>query len=144
MKKDAPQDVAARDADEQALRAGASVPFNILGIRRVAYGSKVAEFSVETPIGVVEADLFAPENRKPFIQARSVRDKFSGQWRRTIALDHAFAARVLDALRAQASTAKEKRAEREPQSVEPSETLIASERRFDDAFADLEGEDGAT
>jgi hypothetical protein len=137
-------EAAAGDAEQQKLRATALVPFAIIGLHRVAYGSKAAEFSIETPIALIEADLFEPEGREAFIQPRSVRCKYSGEWKRTTRLDRAFAGRVLDALRAQASTAREKRAEREPQSVEPSETLIASERRFDDAFADLEGEDGAT
>lgn len=134
----------ARDTDTaEGLRAAAPLPFCILTLQRVAFGSKTAEFAIETPIGIVDCDLFTPQGREPFIAARGVRCKYSGVWKRTIALDRAFAARVLDALRAQASTAKEKRAQRKPRSVEPSETLVASERRFDDAFADLEGEDGA-
>jgi hypothetical protein len=89
-------------------------------------------------------DLFTPEGREPFVQARSVRDKFTGQWRRTIALDRAFAARILDALRARGSEVKEKHAQRKPQGVKPSEGLLESEPRFDDALSGLGGEEGAT
>jgi hypothetical protein len=134
----------ARDADtEAALRVAAPVPFRIVALRHVTFGSKTAEFSVETPLGVIEADLFTPQGREPFVAARSVRDRYCGEWRRTVALDRAFAARILDALRAQPLQPKEKRVAREPHRPEPSAALLKSEQRFDDASADLEGEDGA-
>jgi hypothetical protein len=143
VKKDAPQGVAARDADTEMLRAAAPVPFRITALHRVAYGSKIAEFSIETPLGVIEADLFIPEGREPFVQARSVRDKFTGQWRRTVALDRTFAARVLDALRARATATKERRVEQRSQCVEPSKVLLESECRFDNALSELDAADGA-
>lgn len=142
MKENAPLGTA-RDADDETLRVTASVPFRIVALQRVAYGSKVADFSIETPIGVVEADLFTPQGREPFVQARSVRDKFTGQWRRTIALDCAFAARVLDAVRAPAQPTKVRRADPSPKAREPSATLLESERRFEDAFAALRKDGGA-
>jgi hypothetical protein len=110
--KNAPLELAARDADKLALRAAVPVPFRIIAFQSVAFGSKVGEFSIETPVGVVDCDLFSPEGREEFVQARSVRDKFTGQRRRTIALDRAFAARVLDALRAKGSESKEKQGQR--------------------------------
>lgn len=142
--ENAPQCVATRDADRETLRVAGPIPFRIVALRRVAFGSKVAEFALETPIGVVDCDLFTPEGREPFVQARSVRDKFTGQWRRTIALDRAFAARVLDALRARGSEAKEKHAQRKPQGVDPSEVLLESEQRFDDALSGLGAAGDAT
>jgi hypothetical protein len=95
-----PPGLAAGDASTGQLREAANAPFTIASIRRVAFGSKTAEFAIIISLGVIDADLFTPEGREPFVQPRSVRDKFTGQWRRTIALDRAFAARVLDALRA--------------------------------------------
>jgi hypothetical protein len=89
----------ARNADAENLLSGTSVPFIITNLQRVSYGTKRAEFSIETPIGVIEADLFTPERREPFVQGRSVRDKFTGKWRRTMVLDREFSARVLEALR---------------------------------------------
>lgn len=124
------------DATANPLRSGEPAPFRVIAFRPVAYGSKVAEFSIETPIGVIEADLFAPEGREAFVQARSVRDKYTGQWRRTIALDRAFAARVLDALQTQATPAKARR-EQEPKSVAPSEALLETEQGLDAAFAEI-------
>lgn len=136
-------EAAAVDANDKHLALTGAFPFRIVALRRVSYGSKTAEFSLETPIGVVEADLFTPEGREAFVQARSVRCKYSGDWKRTVALDRAFATRVLDALRAQVSTAKEKRDEHKPQSVVPSGTLLESEQRFDAASAALDDGDGA-
>lgn len=138
MKENAPLTKAMRDAEQQKLRVAASIPFHIIAFQGVAYGSKTAEFSIETPIGVVEADLFAPEGRDPFVQARSVRDKFTGRWRRTVALDRTFAARVLEVLRAQAPSVEANHVERKPQRIEPSETLFESERRFDATFGDID------
>ncbi len=131
-------EAAAADADERALSAAAVLPFRVITLQRIAYGSKTAEFSIETPIGVIQADLFTPEGREPLVSARSVRDKFTGQWRRTIALDRTFAARVLDALRGPATAADKKSAGQKPQAVEPSEVLLESERRFDAAFEELD------
>ena len=140
--KNAPLELAARDTDEQALRAAEPVPFRIIAFQRVAFGSKVGEFSIQTPIGVVDCDLFTPEGREPFVQARSVRDKFTGQWRRTVALDRGFAARVLAALREPPPTPNHRLARKESQGVELSAALLESERRFDAAFAALDhGED---
>ncbi len=144
MKKDAPQVDAARDAVRDSFRALASFPFRIVTLQRVAYGSKTAEFLVETPLGVFEADLFAPEGREPFVQTRSVRDKYTGQWRRTVTLDRAFAVRVLAALCVEAPNAEAKGGEPRTQSIEPSETLLKSEREFDAAFTEFDGQDGAT
>jgi hypothetical protein len=143
MRENAPLRTA-RDADTETLRAAAPVPFRITALQRVKYGSKTAEFSVETPVGVFEADLFTPQGREPFVQARSVRDKFSGQWRRTVAFDRNFAARILDALRTEAPKPQESCAEVKLHSAEPSKTLPESERRFDLAFETLDAGTGAT
>ncbi len=113
-------------------------------MRRVSYGSKAAEISIETPLGVVECDLFAPTDRGPFVQARSVRDKFTGQWRRTVALDRSFAARVLAALREPPSTPNQRHARKELQGVEQSAVLLESEQRFDAALAALDDGDAAS
>ena len=139
MKKNPPE-LAAGDARTEALRLAPPIPFRITALSRVSYGSKCAELCVETPIGVVELDVFRPEGREAFVQARSVRDKFTGQWRRTIALDRAFAERVLDALRERNAAAKQKPPPQNSRPGEPSEVLLRSERRFDSAFAELENE----
>ncbi|HEX3456964.1 MAG TPA: hypothetical protein VHR97_03330 [Candidatus Baltobacteraceae bacterium] len=133
----------AGDASTESLRAAGSFPFRIVSMRRVDYGSKQGEFTIETPIGLIEADLFKPEDCEPFAQTRSVRDKYSGQWRRTVTLDRAFAARILAALRGQAPNAEAKRGERKTQGMEPSATLLESERCFDAASAELDGGKGA-
>ncbi len=132
-----PPRATAGDADKETIRIVAPVPFRIVAFQRVAFGSKVGELSIETPIGIVDGDLFTPEGCEPFVQARSVRDKFTGRWRRTIALDSAFAACVLDALRGQASKAPERRAKRNQHDIEPSEMRLKSECGIGDAFAGI-------
>lgn len=125
---------AARDSSTEDLRGAAPYAFRIISFQRVAYGSKVGEFSIETLVGVIECDVFEPPGREPFVQARSVRDKFTGQWRRTVALDRDFAARVLDALRARSAETKRERAEGRG----ASETLLASENRLNRAIDALD------
>ena len=124
---------------KQPFRVAPLVPFRIIALRRVAFGSKTAEFAIETPIGVVDCDLFTPQGREPFVTPRSIRDKFTGGWRRTVTLDRTLAARVLDALHTQPPQPKEKHAERQPQRDEPNAALVEGEQRFDDAFADIDG-----
>ncbi len=135
--KENPPGLAAGDASTGQLREAANVPFTIAAVRRVAFGAKAAEFAIITSLGVIYADLFMPEGRAPFVQARSVRDKFTGQWRRTVALDRTFAARVLDALRERPSP-NVRRTQQERQVVEPSAVLLESEQRFDAAFGSEE------
>ncbi|MGA9019106.1 MAG: hypothetical protein WB438_09270 [Candidatus Cybelea sp.] len=135
---------AAGDASTETLRADERLPFTILNLQPVRYGAKVLEFEIATEIGVIQLDLFEPPGREPFIQTRSIRSKYDGEWKRTMSLDREFAKRVLSALRAQALSAKEKRAQRAPQGVEPSETLLESERRFNSVFAALDGGDDTT
>ena len=134
----------ARDADTAMLRAAEPVPFSIVALQRVAYGSKTAEFSIETPIGVIEADLFTPPERAPFVQARSVRDKVTGQWRRTVAFDRDFAARVLEALTAQRLRSKKQHLKDEPGGVVSSAILLEAERRFDAALEEFDSREGAS
>ena len=78
MKENAPPATAVRDAERREFRATEPVPFRIIAFQRVTFGSKIGEFSIETPIGVVDCDFFIPERREPFVQARSVRDKLTG------------------------------------------------------------------
>lgn len=143
MKKPA-DGTSAGDTQRQTLRAADAIAFRIVAFNRVRYGSKTAEFSIETPFGIVEADLFEPQGRDPFVQARSVRDKFTGQWRRTVALDRTFAARVLAALHEPSSTSIHRPARKESQGVEPRVALLESERRFDAAFVALDRGKGAS
>jgi len=135
--KNAPLVVAARDADDAHLRVEPSVPFRISELHDVAYGSKVAEFRIVTPLGTIDADLFRPSGREPFVQSRSIRDKFTGQWRRTVTLDARFAARVLDALQTPAQTARNEQPAPTAIAPHPSSVLLQSERRFEKAFAEL-------
>lgn len=63
---------AARGANKIKLRRAAfAFPFHIVD-RWVAYASKVAAFSIETPSAIVELSLFNPECREPFVRARRV------------------------------------------------------------------------
>lgn len=132
--KDEPLGQGARDAYNATLREAATLPFRIIALQRVAFGSKVAEFSIATPLGTIDVDLFTPSGRQPFVQARSACDKFTGQWCRTVALDRAFADRLLDALRARSSEAKRNRQERAAVPVEPSKAPLSSERCFEAAL----------
>lgn len=129
-----PPVMTAGDTSTETLRGTAPAPFRIVAFRRVAYGSKSAEFSIETPLGTIEADLFTPSGRDPFVQARSVRDKFTGQWRRTVALDRTFAARVLNAL---GEPANGRRTKPQARPAAPSKTLLQSEARFEHALGEL-------
>ena len=97
MKKDAPL-VTARDADDIAIRCGATAPFRIEKLRSVSYNSKAAEFTIETPVGAFDCDLFKPKDREPFVASRSIRAKYDGAWHRTVRLDPEFAVRVRDAV----------------------------------------------
>jgi hypothetical protein len=50
---------------------------------RVEYGAKRAQFVVMFPHVEINADLFLPENRAPFVMPGSVRAKFDGAYKRT-------------------------------------------------------------
>jgi len=75
-------------------RRGTSVPdsceaqaplpsFEIVRFERVEFGSKRGQFVVVFPHVEVNADLFLPENRAPFVMPGSVRAKFDGTYKRT-------------------------------------------------------------
>ncbi len=131
-----PPRATAGDADVGPIRATAPVTFSIRNRRTVSYGSKLLEFELVTPLGVLECDLFAPAGRSAFIAARSVRCKYSGAWKRTIEFDRTFAARILEALGSRTPEAKHERAQRFTPA--PSETLLTSEARFERAFGELD------
>ena len=122
---------AAGDASTETLRADERLPFTILNLQPVRYGAKVLEFEIATQIGVIQLDLFEPPGREPFIQTRSIRSKYDGEWKRTARLTPEFSSRVLDALRAHLSEAKRKREEEATTQAAPSQALLASEARFD-------------
>ena len=110
--KNAPRDIAARDADSQTLRPAAREPsFDIVDLRRVAFGSKTAQFAIATAIGAIDADLFEPPEREAFVQPRSIRAKYDGKWHRTARFDREFAERVRDAVLAQLEPQSPQKAE---------------------------------
>jgi hypothetical protein len=127
----------ALDATSNEVRLVDAVPFKITAFQRVSYGSKSGEFDVVTSVGVIECDLFEPQGRAAFIQARSVRNKYDGSWKRTVRLAPDFARRVLEALDAQSAEAPKPEPERKGNQV-----LLASEAAFDRALDEF-GEAGA-
>jgi len=66
--------------------------------RRVEFGSKKGQFVVELDALTIEADFFVLDNGDRFVAPSSVRDRYSGQWRRTAKFDDAFAADVLEVI----------------------------------------------
>ena len=132
--KSAPAENGARAATLNRLRDAADCPFRITNIQLVSYAGKVGEFSIETPLGVINADLFAPVGREPLVTRRSIRDDYTGRWRRTFVFDRAFAARVLDVLRERVSTLeKQKPAAHQECPAKPaahSGVLLDREHRF--------------
>lgn len=136
MNENEPLGGAARDASAKAVLLATSVPFKIIDLRRVAFRSKVAEFSIDTPIGRIEVDLFTPVGREAFVQTRSVRDKFTGQWRRTTILNREFAARVLAAVQ---GVPEPPVATRRAETAELSAPLLESEQRFEAELNQLHG-----
>jgi hypothetical protein len=90
---------AARDTNASIPLArdnSSGIPIKVRDLRRVAFGSKRAEFIVELDAVTLEADLFILDNGDRFVAPASVRDRYSGQWRRTAKFDDAFAADVLE------------------------------------------------
>lgn len=89
----------ARDADETLVRptseSACGIPFQVQDVRTVSYGSKCAEFRLLLDGVEIECDLFAPPHSPQFIVPSSVRDKYTGGWRRTARLDDLLAAEVL-------------------------------------------------
>lgn len=101
MKNARPGRGAARDADSSVPPAhenSSGVPFRVREIRRVDYGSKKAEFVLELDALELEAALFVLDNGDKFVAPASVRDRYSGQWKRTAKFDEVFAADVLEAV----------------------------------------------
>ena len=122
------------------------LPFRIENLQSVSYGSKTAEFLLRTELGGIECDLFRPEQRAPFVCGRSIRNKFDGQWKRTVSFDKAFAQRVLaEVLRAtgEALEPPPQPAAKPCIPVNPSEAPSCNdwanqqEARFDEAFTSL-------
>lgn len=80
--------------EEAELGAGESIldplhrSYRVVCFSRVEYGSKCAEFTVEVAgVGAFELDAFAPSSKPVFVQPRSIRDKYTGGFRRTFTLD---------------------------------------------------------
>lgn len=93
------------DARQAGLDARESVPDNshrsyrITEFRRVAHGSKVAEFAIEIAgLGEFDLDVFAPPAKPAFVMPRSFRDKFTGAFRRVFRLDADLLAELLEAI----------------------------------------------
>lgn len=106
--KNEPQMGAARSADGKSVRDGESTPFQIRDVKVVSYGAKSLEFTIVVPvIGEIEADLFTPDGRAPFVVPRSIRDKHTGGWQRTVRFDNDFALNVLAVVQ-QSSGTKER------------------------------------
>lgn len=135
---------AAGDASTETLRADERLPFTFRNLQPVRYGAKALEFEIATEIGVIQLDLFEPPGRQPFIQSRSIRSKYDGEWKRTVRLTPEFLSRVLDALSAHLSEPKRSRGpERATAPAGPSETLLASGARFDRALGVLNADDAS-
>lgn len=99
MKNAPPGRGAARDADASLLLAtenSSGIAFRVRDIECVDYGSKRATFIVELDALTIESDLFVLKDGTQFVTPASVRDRYSGVWRRVAKFDDAFAADVLD------------------------------------------------
>jgi hypothetical protein len=95
---------AAGDADDGTVSTATPfpLPYRIATLKLVSFGSKAVEARVEIDgFGSIEVDVFRPEGRPAFAVPASVRDKFSGAWRRTFRLADDFAAELLRAIEAQ-------------------------------------------
>jgi hypothetical protein len=74
--------------------------FAIECFQRVQYGSKVATFKVVLPHIELDAEMFMPEGKAPFVSSGSVRSKYDGAYKRTARFSPEFgAALCAEALR---------------------------------------------
>lgn len=94
--KNGPHGAGGRSADDGTVRAAESrppIPFRLVRVEPCEYGSKRALASISIDdLGELELDYFRPANgREPFVTARSVRDKYTGTWVRSVKLDPGFA-----------------------------------------------------
>ncbi len=101
---------AAFDADGTTIRVVAPPAFRIARFNRVSYGSKAAEIVVEIDgLGTLNVDLFVADGKPPFVMPASVRDRYTGDWKRTFRLDDALAAELLAAVEQRLSADGEER-----------------------------------
>lgn len=99
---------AGRGADLHTGYAAPALPFRILDFRRCAFGSKVAEFRIEIEgLGLINAELFIPQGRRPFACGASIRSKYNGAYQRTIRFEDEFADDVCSAAMAHFRSADE-------------------------------------
>jgi hypothetical protein len=74
--------------------------FAIKSFQRVQYGSKVATFKVVLRYVELDAELFMPEGKAPFVSPGSVRSKYDGAYKRTARFSPEFGAALrVEALR---------------------------------------------
>ncbi len=99
--KNAPHVGAGRGAgDIDSASAVAPLPFHLLTIERVDFGSKQATGSIEISgfATLIEFDYFEPAGKPSFVAAKSVRSKYGGAYERTVTFAPEFAAALLAAV----------------------------------------------
>jgi hypothetical protein len=97
--KNAPHDGAGRGAESKVSGAVPPVPFLIIGLEQVEYGSKRATATIEiVGLGTIDVDYFRPPGRAAFVAGKSVRSKYGGQFERTAAFEPEFASELLIAI----------------------------------------------
>jgi len=102
--KNAPHGDAGRGAEYNDSGAALPVPFQLIALERVEYGSKRATGKIEVlGLGSIEFDYFQPPSRAAFVASRSVRSKYGGQFERTVAFEAEFSAAVLEAVQSRLS-----------------------------------------
>ena len=94
------QGVAVRSADNdivlpENLRS-CPTDFRISSVQQVSYGAKRATFIVRLAGLNVEADLFMPEGRESFVVPASVREKYTGEWKRLARFGPEFSRALLE------------------------------------------------
>ncbi|MGH7685071.1 MAG: hypothetical protein ACREMT_12055, partial [Vulcanimicrobiaceae bacterium] len=99
----------AHKLDLSPLEAGRSsgIPFRIRKIQRCDFKSKRATLIVDTEAVSISADLFEPEEGESFVAPASIRDSYTGKWRRNARFTDNFAKDILERLRAQLERASE-------------------------------------
>jgi hypothetical protein len=124
--------------------------FEIGPLRPLNYGRIRWAFDVTFgPITIEEFRIVVGTDEKPkFVSPPYVKDAFRGVYRSHVKVDRAFLLELFEIVVAQLNAPPEAKPERRPTQlpsrlVEPSETLLQSEGRFDVAFASLDGGDGA-
>jgi len=99
----------ARDAgmDLRPTAPAPCLPFRFEKLERCDFKSKQAKFSIVIEgFGSVDGELFIPPDRPAFVQAASVRCKFTGQWCRTVRFEDDFREELLEAVLARLGAEK--------------------------------------